>query len=211
MGKKVALYARVSTRDQTPENQLLDLRRFCESRGFEVYKEYVDSGVSGVKESRPALNALLDDARKKKFDAVLVWRFDRFARSVKHLVTALNEFKNLGIDFLSFQENIDTSSPMGEFIFTVFGALAQMEREIIVERVKSGLRRAVSNGKRLGRPKVEFSIPEAAKLRGEGKSMQEIGDFFGVSKSTISRMLMPPKIPFQIDVDQHEICVKNAV
>ena len=100
----------------------MDLRSYCQSRGFEVYKEYVDSGVSGVKESRPSLNALLDDARKKKFDAILVWRFDRFASSVKHLVTALNEFKNLGIDFLSFSENIDTSNAMGEFIFTVFGA-----------------------------------------------------------------------------------------
>lgn len=153
----------------------------------------MDSGVSGVKESRPSLNALLDDARKKKFDAILVWRFDRFARSVKHLVTALNEFKNLGVDFLSFQENIDTSSPMGEFVFTIFGALAQMEREIIVERVKSGLRRAVTNGKQLGRPRVECNFAEVVRLRAEGCSLRQISDFLNVSKSKVARMLDVPK------------------
>lgn len=147
--------------------------------------------MSGVKESRPSLNALWEDAKKKRFSALLVWRFDRFARSAKHLVTALSEFKNLGIDFISYQENIDTSSPMGEFIFTIFGALAQMEREIIIERVRSGLRRAVNQGKQLGRPRVACDVGEVLRLRAEGCSIRQSADFLGVSKSKIAKMLSP--------------------
>jgi len=135
---RVALYARVSTTEQSNESQLLDLRRYVSDRGWQTYKEYCDNGISGTKDSRPTLNELMGDAKKRKFDAVLVWRFDRFARSTRHLINALEEFKNLGIDFVSYQENIDTSSPLGGAIFTIISAVAQLERDIIAERVKAG-------------------------------------------------------------------------
>ncbi len=138
---RVALYARVSTTDQSTDSQLLDLRRYVSERGWNSFKEYVDEGISGTKDSRPALNVLMNDAKKRRFDVVLVWRFDRFARSTKHLILALEEFRNLGIDFVSYQENIDTSSPLGSAIFTIISAVAQLERDIIAERVKAGLRR----------------------------------------------------------------------
>ncbi len=144
---RVAVYARVSTSDQSTESQLLDLRRYVRERGWDIFREYVDEGISGTKDSRPALNELMNDARKRRFDAVLVWRFDRFARSTRHLINALEEFKNLGIDFVSYQENIDTSSPLGSAIFTIISAVAQLEKDIIAERVKAGLRKAVENGK----------------------------------------------------------------
>ncbi len=147
---RVAIYARVSTTDQSTDSQLLDLRRYVSERGWHLHREYTDNGVSGTKDSRPALNELMDDARKRKFAVVLVWRFDRFARSTRHLINALDEFRNLGVDFVSYQENIDTSSPLGSAIFTIISAVAQLERDIIVERVKMGLRRARANGKRAG-------------------------------------------------------------
>ncbi len=141
---RVALYARVSTTDQSTDSQLLDLRRYVRERGWNIFKEYVDEGISGTKDSRPALNELMNDAKKRRFDVVLVWRFDRFARSTKHLILALEEFKNLGIYFVSYQENIDTSSPFGSAIFTIISAMAQLERDIIAERVKAGLKGAIN-------------------------------------------------------------------
>ncbi len=169
---RVALYARVSTRDQSTDSQLLDLRRYVRERGWNIFKEYVDEGISGTKDSRPALNELMDNAKKRRFDVVLVWRFDRFARSTQHLINALEEFKNLKIDFVSYQENIDTSSPLGSAIFTIISAVAQLERDIIAERVKAGLRRARENGKKLGRPKVKIPArrPSVAKHRTRRRS-----------------------------------------
>ena len=163
-GKKVAVYARVSTLDQSTDSQLLDLRRYVSDRGWQIYQEYVDEGVSGTKERRPALNELMNDAKKRRFDGVLVWRFDRFARSTKHLILALEEFRNLGIDFVSYQENIDTSSPLGGAIFTIISAVAQLERDIIAERVRAGLRRARANGKQLGRPAVKVNDQDIQRL-----------------------------------------------
>jgi DNA invertase Pin-like site-specific DNA recombinase len=128
--KRVAIYVRVSTKDQSVDMQLNDLERYSKERGFKVFKIYKDNGVSGSLEQRPELSKLMDDARKRKFDTVLVWRFDRFARSTKHLVNALYEFRNLSIDFISYQENIDTSSPLGEAIFTIISAMATLERDI---------------------------------------------------------------------------------
>jgi len=186
---RVALYARVSTTDQSTESQLLDLRRYVSERGWSSFKEYVDEGISGTKDSRPRLNELMNDARKRRFDVVLVWRFDRFARSTKHLILALEEFKNLGIDFVSYQENIDTSSPLGSAIFTIISAVAQLERDIIAERVKAGLRRAKENGKRLGRPSVKLNSGELEKLRRRGLSIREIAQKLEVSKSTVGRLL----------------------
>ena len=187
---RVALYARVSTKDQSTDSQLLDLRRYVRERGWNVYREFVDEGISGTKDSRPDLNELMNDAKKRRFDVVLVWRFDRFARSTKHLILALEEFKNLGIDFVSYQENIDTSSPLGSAIFTIISAVAQLERDIIAERVKAGLRRARENGKKLGRPKGSaLDIERVHSLRTEGLSLQQIAKELNTSKTTVSRLL----------------------
>lgn len=185
---RTAIYARVSTTDQSTESQLLDLRRYAADRDWKIFKEYVDEGISGTKDSRPALNELMDDAKKRRFDVVLVWRFDRFARSTKHLILALEEFKNLGIDFVSYQENIDTSSPLGAAIFTIISAVAQLERDIISERVKSGLRKAKQNGKTLGRPRgTSVDVGLAQKLRREGLSMERIATQMNTSPASIWR------------------------
>jgi len=189
---RVALYARVSTLDQSTDSQLLDLRRYVSERGWNIFREYVDQGISGTKDSRPALNDLMNDARKRRFDVVLVWRFDRFARSTKHLILALEEFRNLGIDFVSYQENIDTSSPLGSAIFTIISAVAQLERDIIAERVKAGLRRARENGKRLGRPKVSVDPQRLRELRLEGLSLRAIAKQLGISHSKAARVLTEP-------------------
>ena len=186
---RVAIYARVSTTEQSTDSQLLDLRRFVSERGWHSFKEYTDNGVSGTTDSRPALNQLMNDARKRRFDVVLVWRFDRFARSTRHLINALEEFKNLGIDFVSYQENIDTSSPLGSAIFTIISAVAQLERDIIAERVKAGLRRAVENGARLGRPKVEVDLELIREMRKQGLSLRAIAKRTGVSRTTVSDIL----------------------
>lgn len=175
--KKSALYVRVSTKEQNPDMQFSDLRRYAQQRGFEIYREYVDLGVSGTKANRPALDALMDAARKRLFDVVLVWRFDRFARSTKHLVDALHEFRALGIDFISYQEAIDTSSPIGEAMFTIISAMAKLERDIIVERVKAGMRKAKEQGKRIGRPKVVVDVDTVISLRQQGLSLQAIADY----------------------------------
>ena len=173
---KVTLYTRVSTQDQSVEMQLSDLRKFCDQRGFEVYREYSDEGVSGTRERRPSLDELMRHARKRKFDAVLCWRFDRFARSTKHLITALDEFRHLGIEFISYRENIDTSNPLRKAAFTIVSAIAELERNIIIERVKAGIRRAKENGKRLGRPRrLDLNVEELRRMRDRGLSYREIG------------------------------------
>src|SRR5882724_4938176 len=171
---RIAIYARVSTKDQSCELQLRDLRTYCAARGFEPAREYIDVGHSGAKESRPELNKLMEDARKRKFDAIVVWRFDRFARSTKHLLMALEEFRSLGIQFISFQENIDTSSPLGQALFTIVSAVAQLERDLIRERVNAGIRNARANGKKLGRPMREVNREEILKLQAEGHSLRQI-------------------------------------
>ncbi len=180
---RVGIYARVSTTDkgQDPELQLGPLREYVQARGWTVYQEYVDEGVSGTKERRPALDQLMSDARRRLFDAVLVWRFDRFARSTRHLINALHEFRHLGIAFISYQENLDTSSPLGEAMFSIIAAIAQLERDIIRDRVKAGVNRARSRGKRLGRPKKIFRRDQVEKLRAQGLSFRQIGKRLGIS------------------------------
>lgn len=185
---RVALYARVSTKNngQNPETQLVALREYASNRGFEIAKEYVDLGVSGSKDRRPALDGMMKDARARKIDAVVVTRFDRFARSTKHLVTALEEFQALGVDFLSLGESVDTSTPMGKMIFTVLGAVAELERSLIKERVAMGLERARKEGKPHGRPRRIFDREKAQRLRDEGKSFREIGQLLKVNKGTVA-------------------------
>ena len=154
-----------------------------------MVEEYVDEGISGTRSTRPALDRLMADARRRKFDTVAVWRFDRFARSTKHLVAALEEFKHLGIDFVSYQENLDLGSPMGEAMFTIIAAIAKLERDIIAERVKSGLRRARKEGTRLGRPKAKLNRLKAARLKSQGLSVRAIAKELGCSSATVHRCL----------------------
>jgi DNA invertase Pin-like site-specific DNA recombinase len=186
---RAAIYARVSTKDQSCEMQMRDLRAYCAARGFTIIREYVDIGQSGAKDSRPQLNELMADARKRKFDSILVWRFDRFARSTKHLLLALEEFRSLGIQFISYQENIDTNSPLGQALFTIVAAVSQLERDLIRERVSAGLRNARENGKRLGRPCVKADMDEILRLRAEGRSFRKIAATLAIGEATVRERL----------------------
>jgi len=179
---KTATYARVSTTNgQDPEMQLRELRDYCQRRGWQVVTEYVDVGISGAKEKRPQLDKLVADAHRRRFDAVVVWRFDRFARSVSHLLRALETFRALGIEFVSLSEQVDTSTPTGKMTFTVLGAVAELERSLIAERVRAGLRNARAEGQRLGRPRKAADPAEIALLRSQGLSWRRIGARLGVS------------------------------
>lgn len=194
MGNRAAIYARVSTADQHPENQLLDLRRFGRERGFKIVGEFVDHGVSGNRERRPELDRLMDAARKRKIDIVLVWRFDRFARSVRHLVLALEELNGLGVAFISYSENVDTSTPMGKAMFTIIGAMAELERNVLIERVRAGMARARKQGKHVGRPRMgDAGASEMLALRKDGLLQHQIAERLGVSRAYVSRMLAAHK------------------
>ena len=185
---RVALYARVSTfNGQDPEMQLSELREYAVRRGWAIADEYVDTGISGAKDMRPELNRLMADAHKRRFDVACVWKFDRFARSVSHLLRALETFKALGIEFCSFSEQMDTSTPTGRMIFTVLGAVAELERSLIAERVRAGLRNARAKGKRLGRPRAEVSLSRIRELLAAGQTMEQVGSTFGVSAATVWR------------------------
>lgn len=186
---RIALYARVSTKDQSCDLQLRDLRTYCAVRGFEAAHEYVDVGQSGAKDSRPELDKLMDDARKRKFDAILVWRFDRFARSTKHLLLALEEFRSLGVQFISYNENIDTSSPLGQALFTIVSAVAQLERDLIRERVSAGIRNARAKGRKFGRPVRAVDRGRILEMRAEGQSLRRIAESLGVGYGTVRERL----------------------
>lgn len=182
---KTAVYARVSTNNgQDPEMQLREVREYCQRRGWQVEGEYVDTGISGAKDSRPELNRLVADAHKRRFDAVIVWKFDRFARSVSHLLRALEDFRSLGIEFVSLSEQVDTSTPTGKMVFTVLGAVAELERSLIAERVKAGLRNARAKGTRLGRPPKGVDSVTISRLRAEGATWRAVGLKLGVSAAT---------------------------
>ena len=189
---RVSLYARVSTADkgQDPQMQLRELRDFCERRGWKIAGEYVDLGISGTKEKRPELDRLMADAHRRQFDAVVVWKFDRFARSVSHLLRALETFRSLGIEFVSYSEAIDTTTPVGKMTFTVLGAVAELERSLIVERVNAGLRNARAKGKRLGRPRsVTTTAAEITRLQAQGLSQRAIGRELGISEGSVRRLV----------------------
>jgi DNA invertase Pin-like site-specific DNA recombinase len=179
----------VSTKDQSCEMQIRDLRAYCAARGFDLVREYVDVGQSGAKDSRPELNILMGDARKRQFDAIVVWRFDRFARSTKHLLSALEEFRSLGIQFISYQENMDTSSPLGQALFTIVSAVAQLERDLIRDRVTAGIRNARANGKRLGRPMRAVDRNLILRMRAEGQSLLHIAETLGIGYGTVRERL----------------------
>jgi len=186
--KVAALYARVSTFDQSCEVQLQDLRR-CAGQRFAQYREYIDVGVSGAQRHRPQLDMLMKDAHKRLFDVVLVWKFDRFARSLKHLIESLDEFSSLGIDFVSYTEGVDTTTPSGQLLFHIVGAVAQFERDLIAERVRAGMAHARSMGKRIGRPRAQVDVQSVASLRNQGRSWREIGRTLGIPVSRARRAL----------------------
>jgi DNA invertase Pin-like site-specific DNA recombinase len=197
--KRAALYMRVSTKNhgQTTETQACALRDYAGHRGFEIVQEYRDEGISGSKDSRPALDRLMKDAKARKFDVVVVARFDRFARSVSHLLRALEEFNHVGVDFVSLSESIDTSTPMGKMIFTVLGAVAELERNLIKERVNMGISRARKEGKRIGRPRVGVDARQVAGLRARGRSWNQIARELGIGKGTAQRAFqsLPKTLP----------------
>jgi DNA invertase Pin-like site-specific DNA recombinase len=185
---RVALYARVSTlNNQDPEMQLAELREYAARRGLQIVEEFTDQGVSGCKESRPALNRMMSDVCRRRFDAVLVWKIDRFGRSLKHLVNALAELAALGVAFISLRDNLDLSTPSGRLMFQIIGAMAEFERALIQERVRAGLRNARAKGKRLGRPRVIVDVYKIAALRTQGRSWAQIEEEVGVSKGTAQR------------------------
>ena len=185
---RVALYARVSTLNgQDPEMQLAELREYASRRGWSITREYVDQGVSGSKESRPELNQLMADAHRRKFDAVLVWKIDRFGRSLKHLVNALADLCAYGVAFISFRDNLDLSTPSGRLMFQIIGAMAEFERSLIQERVRAGLRNARAKGKKFGRPRAQVDADRVAALRQEGLSWSQVCRALKVSKGSAQR------------------------
>jgi DNA invertase Pin-like site-specific DNA recombinase len=169
--------------------QVRELREYCERRGWQIVGEYVDAGISGAKDSRPELNRLMADAHRRRFDAVVVWKFDRFARSVSHLLRALETFNALGVAFVSLSEQMDTSTPTGKMVFTVLAAVAELERSLIAERVRAGLRNAKANGTRLGRPRARMDAAEIDRLRAQGRTIREIAEVLGVSRSLVHKAL----------------------
>ena len=187
---RAAIYARVSTNiGQDPHMQMRELREYCQRRGWEIAGEYVDAGVSGAKQNRPQLDALLVECRKRHVDAVVVYRYDRFARSLRQLVNALEEFRSLGIEFISLHEGVDTSTPNGRLVFGIFASIAEFERELIRERVAAGVANARRQGKRLGRPKRVFDRGRALELRLQGLSFPKIAQELGVGLGTVVRSI----------------------
>jgi DNA invertase Pin-like site-specific DNA recombinase len=206
MTSRVAIYARVSTTNhgQDVTVQTRDLQEFAEARGWRLFDSYLDLGISGSKDKRPELDRLMADAHRRKFDVVIVWRFDRFARSVSHLLRALETFNALGIAFVSLSENVDTTTPTGKMIFTVLGAVAELEGSLIVERVRAGLRNARAKGKTLGRPRTAVDTAKIDRLRASGLSWPKIAAEMGVSVGTVyqaarSLSKIPSKTPAASD------------
>ena len=186
---RTAIYARVSTTNhgQDASLQTSEMQQFVEARGWQLADEYVDQGVSGAKDSRPELNRLMADAKRRRFDVVLVWKLDRFGRSLRHLVNALAEFESLGIAFVSLSDNLDLSTASGRLMFNIIGAMAEFERELIRERVKAGMKNAKAKGTRIGRPRVTVDAARIAALRASGLSWRTIERELGISVRTARR------------------------
>jgi DNA invertase Pin-like site-specific DNA recombinase len=186
---RVAIYARVSTTNhgQDVSMQTTELEQFAQARGWRLVDSYLDIGISGAKDKRPELDRLMTDAHRRKFDVVIVWKFDRFARSVSHLLRALETFNALGVAFVSLSESLDTSTPAGKMVFTVLGAVAELERSLIAERVRAGLRNARAKGTRLGRPSRNIDGTTVAALRSQGASWRTIAQSLGVGVGTLYR------------------------
>jgi DNA invertase Pin-like site-specific DNA recombinase len=186
--KRAALYMRVSTVDQHPETQLYDLRQMAAQRGYEIVQEYTDR-ISGVKGRRPGLDDLMRDARRGHFDVVLVWASDRIARSVKHFLEVLDELGRINVEFVSFREQIDTGGPLGRAIVIIIGAIAELERNLIIERVRAGMRRARLEGRHIGRPSLDLDYQAILRDRQLGKSLGQIAKGHKISRATVHRVL----------------------
>ena len=186
--KRAALYMRVSTVDQHPETQLHDLRQMAAQRGYTIFHEYTDR-ISGAKAKRPGLDQMMADARHGRFDVVLVWASDRIARSVKHYLDVLDELSRLNIEFVSFRENIDTGGPLGRAIIVIIGAIAELERNLIIERVRAGMRRARLEGQHIGRQPLVLDSAAIQQDRQRGQSLREIAKGHRVSTATVQRVL----------------------
>jgi DNA invertase Pin-like site-specific DNA recombinase len=191
--KRAALYMRVSTLDQHPENQLNELRQFAGQRGFEVVEEYTDHGISGAKARRPALDRMLKDANRRRFDVVVVWACDRLARSTKHFLQVLDELNDLGIQFLSQRESIDTDGALGRAIVIIISAIAELERSLIVERVRAGMRRAKLEGRRIGRTPLDVDRAAIVRDRLSGLSLTRVAKKHAVSRATVCRLVNESK------------------
>jgi DNA invertase Pin-like site-specific DNA recombinase len=191
--KRAALYIRVSTIDQHPETQLHDLRQFASQRGLQIVKEYTDHGFSGTKARRPALDELMEDARRHKFDVLMVWSIDRLARSTKHLLQTLDELNGRGIQFLSQREAIDTEGPLGRAIIVIVSAMAELERCIMIERVRAGMRRAKIEGRRIGRAPLNVNRVVLLRDRERGLSLNQLAKAHGISKASVCRVLREEK------------------
>ena len=186
--KRAVLYMRVSTVDQNPETQLLDLRQMAGQRGYEIVAEYTDR-ISGAKARRPGLDEMMRDARRGQFDVVLTWASDRIARSVKHFLEVLDELSRLNVEFISFREQIDTGGPLGRAIVIIVGAVAELERNLIIERVRAGMRRARFEGRHIGRKPLELDRPAILRDRERGQSLGQLAKVHRVSRATIHRVL----------------------
>jgi DNA invertase Pin-like site-specific DNA recombinase len=206
MKKRAVLYCRISTADQHPETQLYDLRELAKQRGLEIVREYTDV-ISGAKSKRPGLDQLMAEARRHRFDIVLVAAFDRVARNVRHFLEVLDELNHLGIGFVSMRENIDTGGPLGRAMVVIVGAIAELERSLIVERVKAGMRRAKLEGRRIGRAPLDIDRAQVVTDRRSGMSLTEVAKKHRVSRGTVCRLvnesegLMKPSV---LRVDNHE-------
>ena len=187
--KRAALYMRVSTVDQHPENQLNELRAFAGQRGFQIVEEYTDHGISGSKARRPSLDKMLQDAHRRRFDVVVVWSCDRLARNTKHFLQVLDELNELGIQFLSQREVIDTEGPLGRAIVVIISAVAELERSLIVERVRAGMRRAKLDGRRIGRAPLDVDHVALVKDRLSGMSLTNTARKHGLSRASVVRFV----------------------
>lgn len=205
--KRAAIYARVSTHNgQNPEMQLEEVRRFCISRGWEIAGEFVDTGISGSKERRPALDKLLALCRRREVDAVVVYRYDQFARSLRQLVNALEEFRALGIDFISLHEGVDTSTPNGRLVFGIFASIAEFERALISERIRSGIAHARTQGRSGGRPLVSVDPDRIIELRNSGTSWSVIARTLKIGEGTARRIFQEPaKNPLRVSLRKGRI------
>jgi DNA invertase Pin-like site-specific DNA recombinase len=191
---KAAIYGRVSTADQNAESQLYDVRQLAAQRGFEVVEEYIDAGYSGARARRPALDRMLSDARHARFAVVMVWASDRLARSVKHFVEVLSELDHLGIAYVSYRENIDTQGALGRALMIIVAAIAELERSLIVERVKTGMRRARLEGRHIGRRPLDLDHVAIRRDRARGMSLGQLAKAYKISRTTVRRVLaLAPK------------------
>jgi DNA invertase Pin-like site-specific DNA recombinase len=195
--KRAALYMRVSTVDQHPESQLHDLRQMAAQRGLEIVQEYTDR-ISGVKAKRPGLDQMMTDARRRRFDVVLVWASDRIARSVKHFLEVLDELNRLGVEYISLRENIDTGGPLGRAIIVIVAAIAELERSLIIERVRAGMRRARLEGTHIGRNPLIVDHEAIRRERRQGQSLRQIAKGHRISTATVQRVLRKPPGPIPV-------------